>query len=93
MLSTLNDTWQSYEEDPHFSLQDVEGFPYEAYSKQLQKYRIAEEWFTGTALDQVKQKPDLFLPWEIMAQPKYIARWQSGRFQWQPPLPGAIAVP
>jgi hypothetical protein len=37
-------------------LRDVDGFPYEAYSRQLQKYRIAEDWFTGRALD-VASKP------------------------------------
>lgn len=57
MLNQLVDTWQNYEEDNLFSLRDVEGFPYEAYSKQLQRYRVAEEWFTGTALANVKQKP------------------------------------
>ncbi len=51
MLTSLSDTWQGYEEDPSFSLQDVEGFPYDQYSKQLQMYRKAEEWFTGKALD------------------------------------------
>jgi hypothetical protein len=41
---------------PTFSLADMEGFPYEEYSKNLERYTEMESWFDGTALDETVQQ-------------------------------------
>lgn len=39
-----------------FSLQDIEGFPYDAYEKQRKAYELSESWYKGTALDNDPQQ-------------------------------------
>lgn len=41
-----------------FSLQDVEGFPYEEFEDQKARYMEAERWFTGAALDDQPEVSD-----------------------------------
>lgn len=55
MLNTLQDSWVDFEK-ASFSLQGRKDFPWEQYSKQLAKYREAENWFTGQALDSLNVK-------------------------------------
>lgn len=57
VLGKLQDTMESFSTAP-FTLQDIEGFPYERYSEQLSQYEEAERWFTGTALKQEVQAGD-----------------------------------
>jgi len=38
-----------------FSLQSLEGFPYDTYQEQLIRYNEAEKWYKGTALDDQPQ--------------------------------------
>lgn len=41
---------------PRFSLADMEGFPYEEYSRNLQRYSDMESWYDGSALDETVQQ-------------------------------------
>lgn len=50
MLKSINDTFQTVFA-PEFSLEDLPGFPYEAWENQLSSYEEMERWFTGEALD------------------------------------------
>jgi hypothetical protein len=43
-------------ETPPFTLQGLDGFPYDEYTKLLSRYDECEEWYSGKALEQIKQK-------------------------------------
>jgi hypothetical protein len=63
VLDTLTETFSRLTATT-FTLQDLEGFPYEQYEKQRARYEEAERWYLGLPLDeqieQAGEKVDLY---------------------------------
>lgn len=53
LLRRLSDVF-SY--GSHFSLQDIEGFPYRTYQENLSRYRELEKWYSGDKLDETDMR-------------------------------------
>jgi len=43
---------QQFEQSVDYALKDIKGFPYEEYQRNLERYTIAERWFSGEALQE-----------------------------------------